>query len=95
MIAIGFVMVVVGGIVLPLLMVIKALTSTYFLNFFSYGVSVSGLFLGIIGSAMYVRLKKPHNDLFVVNDEGNGDEHGDNSNAHTVGQEDNKPPSGQ
>ncbi len=43
------------GIVLPFLMVIHVLDSTFFLNFFSWGVSVTGLALGTIGFAMYSR----------------------------------------
>lgn len=42
------------GVVLPFLMVIRILESTFFLNFFSYGVSLIGLFLGIIGASQYV-----------------------------------------
>jgi hypothetical protein len=41
------------GIVLPFLIVIKVLESTFFLNFFSWGASVAGLSLGMIGFAMY------------------------------------------
>jgi len=41
------------GIVLPFLMVIQILESTFFLNFFSWGLSVTGLALGTIGFAMY------------------------------------------
>jgi hypothetical protein len=54
MVAIGFVMVLLGAI-LPFLIVIKTLPSTIFLNFFSYFLSVAGLFLGIIGLAFTVR----------------------------------------
>jgi uncharacterized membrane protein len=43
------------GIVLPFLIVIKVLESTFFLNFFSWGASVAGLSLGMIGFAMYSR----------------------------------------
>ena len=43
------------GIILPFLMVIKVLESTFFLNFFSWGVSVAGLGFGTIGFAMYSR----------------------------------------
>ena len=43
------------GIVLPFLMVIHVLASTFFLNFFSWGASVSGLAFGTIGFAMYMR----------------------------------------
>jgi hypothetical protein len=41
------------GILLPFLMVIRVLQSTFFLNFFSWGVSVAGLAVGTIGFAMY------------------------------------------
>jgi hypothetical protein len=56
-ILIGFVLVVLGA-VLPFLMVIHILESTFFLNFFSYTASLVGLILGIIGSALYFKLKK-------------------------------------
>jgi hypothetical protein len=56
-ILIGFALVVLGA-VLPFLMVIHILKSTFFLNFFSYTASLVGLILGIIGSALYVKLKK-------------------------------------
>ena len=47
-----------SGIILPFLMVIHVLESTFFLNFFSWGASVAGLSLGTIGFAMYSRNKK-------------------------------------
>jgi len=56
-IAIGFVLVLLG-FVLPFLMMVQLIPSTLFLNFLSYGVSVSGLFLGLIGAAMYVRIRR-------------------------------------
>jgi len=46
------------GVILPFLMVIHVLTSTFFLNFFSWGASVAGLSFGTIGFAMYSRGKK-------------------------------------
>lgn len=46
------------GIVLPFLMVIHLLESTFFLNFFSWGASVTGMALGTIGFALYSRGKK-------------------------------------
>jgi hypothetical protein len=46
----------VTGCGLPFLMVIRMLESTFFLNFFSWGASVSGLFLGIIAIANYSRM---------------------------------------
>ena len=49
----GFMMII--GVVLPFLMVIQVLESTFFLNFFSWGLSVAGLAFGTIGFAMYSR----------------------------------------
>ena len=46
------------GIVLPFLIVIQILESTFFLNFFSWGASVAGLALGIVGFAMYSRNRR-------------------------------------
>ena len=46
------------GVILPFLMVIHVLTSTFFLNFFSWGASVAGLAFGTIGFAMYTRNRK-------------------------------------
>jgi hypothetical protein len=57
LILIGFMLMVVGW-ALPFLMVLQVLESSFALNFLSYIAQVSGLFLGIIGVAMYVRLKK-------------------------------------
>jgi len=48
------------GIVLPFLMVIHVLKSTFFLNFFAYGSSVAGLAFGTIGFALYSRTKRDH-----------------------------------
>jgi len=60
LIVIGFVL-VLAGMVFPLLMVSKVLASTFFLNFASYTASVAGLFLGIIGGALYVKkYRKPN-----------------------------------
>jgi membrane associated rhomboid family serine protease len=60
LILIGFVMVLLGAI-LPFLMVMQILTSTIFLNFFSYAMSVGGLMLGIVGSAYFVRTRRSKN----------------------------------
>jgi hypothetical protein len=57
LILIGLLLVVLG-VVLPFLMVMHLVQSTYFLNFFSYTASLVGLFLGLIGSASYVRSKR-------------------------------------
>jgi hypothetical protein len=54
LILIGFVL-VLFGFVAPFLMVIRVVPSSFILNFLSYGASVVGLFLGLIGAALYVR----------------------------------------
>ena len=51
MILTGFVLVVLGW-VLPFLMMLRVLESSFFLNFLSYAASITGLLLGVIGSAM-------------------------------------------
>jgi hypothetical protein len=40
------------GMILPFLIVIRVLESTFFLNFFAWGASVSGLTLGLMGFLM-------------------------------------------
>jgi hypothetical protein len=56
-IIIGFFL-VLTGFVLPLLMVIHVLESTFFLNFLAFSASLIGLFLGIIGAADYIRERR-------------------------------------
>jgi hypothetical protein len=46
------------GVILPLLMVMKIIESTFFLNFFSYAMSVSGFFMGLVGAMSYVKEKR-------------------------------------
>ncbi|MBA4420029.1 MAG: hypothetical protein C0391_02665 [Anaerolinea sp.] len=46
------------GVILPLLMVIKVVESTFFLNFFSYGSSLVGMILGTLGAAFYASSKR-------------------------------------
>jgi hypothetical protein len=50
------------GVILPFLMVIKVLESTFFLNFFSWGASVTGLSFGTIGFAIWSRGRKDERD---------------------------------
>ena len=57
MIIIGFVLLVLG-VAFPLLMMIQVIESTFWLNFLSFGMQVSGLFLGFIGGTLYVRAHK-------------------------------------
>jgi len=54
LILIGFLL-ALTGMILPFLMVIHLIPSTFFLNFFSYGASLTGVFLGIIGASLHVR----------------------------------------
>jgi len=54
---IGFALVLLGA-VLPWLMVLHVIKSTFALNFLAAGASVAGLVLGVIGTAFYVRLHK-------------------------------------
>jgi hypothetical protein len=56
MVSIGLTLMLLG-IILPFLMLIHVLESTFFLNFFSWGASVGGMFLGVIGVATWVRTK--------------------------------------
>jgi len=46
------------GFVLPFLMVIQVVEATFFLSFLSHGASVSGLLLGMVGAALYVRVRR-------------------------------------
>ena len=54
---IGFALVLLGAVI-PWLMVLHVIKSTFFLNFLAAGASVAGLVLGVIGTAYYVRLHK-------------------------------------
>lgn len=57
MILVGFLLVLLG-FVLPFLMTLHIVTPTYFLSFLSWGSTVGGLFLGLIGAANYVGSQK-------------------------------------
>jgi hypothetical protein len=46
------------GVGLPLLMLIRVLPSTIFINFLSFTASMAGLMLGIGGAAQYVRARR-------------------------------------
>ena len=54
MILTGFLLSILG-VALPFFMVVHAIPSTFFLNFFSFFSSIGGLILGIAGAAMYVQ----------------------------------------
>jgi hypothetical protein len=55
--AIGFAL-VLFGFVAPFLMVMRIIEPSFALSFLSHGASVSGLFLGLIGAASWVRLNR-------------------------------------
>ncbi len=46
------------GVILPFLMVIRVIESTFFLNFLAFTLSVSGLLIGIVGIAMYAAAQR-------------------------------------
>jgi len=48
----------VTGVVLPFLILLKVLESTYFLNFFSYTIQVLGLILAMIGLVAVAGIRK-------------------------------------
>jgi hypothetical protein len=52
---IGFLLIFLGGVVLPFLMVLHIVQPTFFLVFLSFTSSTIGLFLGLIGAAGFVR----------------------------------------
>lgn len=49
---------VLAGAVLPFMIVLGILPSTFTMNFLAFGSSVVGVFLGVIGAAMYVNEKR-------------------------------------
>jgi hypothetical protein len=55
MLVVGFLLIFLGGVVLPFLMVLHIIESTFFLVFLSFTSSTIGLFLGLIGAAEFVR----------------------------------------
>jgi hypothetical protein len=55
--SLGLALLFIGWIV-PLLIIMRVIPSTFFLNFLSWGLSVAGLFLGFIGGALWVRLNR-------------------------------------
>ncbi len=57
LILIGFLL-VLFGFVGPLLMVIGVVETSFAFSFLSHAASVSGLLLGVIGTAMYAGINK-------------------------------------
>ena len=61
LIAVAIVLLIVG-FVLPFLMALRIVESTFFLNFLSFAASVFGLFLGLAGAAVYQGRQKKKDD---------------------------------
>lgn len=57
LIAIGFVFVLIGFVV-PLLMTIRVIMPSFIWGFLSYGASVAGLLLGLVGAFTYTRIQR-------------------------------------
>lgn len=52
------ILLLVIGVVLPFLMVMKVIESTFLLNFVSFLLSLVGIIIGVIGAAYYVRINR-------------------------------------
>jgi hypothetical protein len=61
MIFVGFILVVLVFL-LPFLMMIQVIPTTFFLALISYMASLIGLFLGTIGAAFYVRERRDQDE---------------------------------
>ncbi|MBK8989089.1 MAG: hypothetical protein IPM39_23980 [Chloroflexi bacterium] len=53
LVVLGFVLVLTGA-VLPFLIIVGVLPSTFLLNFIAFATSVCGIFLGVLGTATFV-----------------------------------------
>ena len=49
---------VIFGFLAPFFILLDMLESTFFLNFLSFGAQIAGLFLGMVGAAMYVKANR-------------------------------------
>jgi hypothetical protein len=57
LLSLGLILLFTGWII-PLLIIMHIIPSTFFLIFVAWGASVSGLFLGFIGVATWTKLRK-------------------------------------
>ncbi len=53
----GSILLLIGWII-PLLILMKMIDSTFLLNFIGWSASVSGLFLGFLGGATWVKMNR-------------------------------------
>ena len=54
LILIGFILLLIGA-VLPFLMILNVVETSFLLSFISHGAQISGLFLGTLGAFSYAR----------------------------------------
>jgi len=59
MLAVGFLLMLLG-VLLPMLMIVKVIESTFFLNFFAYSASLVGLIIGMLGIMSIVVKNRNH-----------------------------------
>lgn len=57
LLTIGLILLITGWII-PLLIIMNVMQSTFMMNFLAWSASVSGLFLGFLGGAMWVKMNK-------------------------------------
>jgi len=55
--SLGLILLLVGWVI-PLLIIMRVIPSTFLLNFFAWASSVAGLFLGFIGGATWLKINK-------------------------------------
>jgi len=67
MILVGGAMMIVS-IILPFLMVMQILRSTFFLNFLAYGLSVAGILIGFVGMVNLVKIRRAKDKFEKMND---------------------------
>lgn len=67
MILVGVGMMLVS-IILPLLMIVQVIRSTFFLNFLAYGLSVAGIMIGFIGLVTVVKIRRDKDKYDQIND---------------------------
>jgi NADH:ubiquinone oxidoreductase subunit K len=53
------------GVILPFLIVLQMIKSTFALNFLIFAMQVAGLFMGIIGVAFYAARRKKKRDTDI------------------------------
>lgn len=49
---------VLCGVIMPFLMVMRLIPTTFLLVFLAYAASMSGLILGLLGAALYARERR-------------------------------------